>query len=222
MTDSERLKEVEKYTGKSTRALASSLELKQPQTLYDIHKGKHGISKALANIIHAKYLNINPFWLLTGEGKMFVNKTQTEELADRISEIITDLQYEKLTNINESFGLKENELGRFTNMFVFPSVPFDFVKFLREYPEYNLKWILTGEGSKFNGNEEECLQKIKDRIYHKNHPEYFLNEQKETQETPSHTQDAAKFWEQIAFQNEQLQEKDEQINKLINLLEKLG
>lgn len=70
MNDSQRIKEVEKYAGLSTRALALEVGLKTPQTLYDIHNGKHGISKDVARAITAKYLNINPDWLLLGVGDM--------------------------------------------------------------------------------------------------------------------------------------------------------
>ncbi|MDP3452888.1 MAG: helix-turn-helix transcriptional regulator [Bacteroidales bacterium] len=78
MTDSERVKLIEKTYELSTNALAKALNLKSAQTLYDIHKGKHGISKELAEKIHAKYLNINPTWLLTGVGDMFNAKPSNE------------------------------------------------------------------------------------------------------------------------------------------------
>ncbi len=70
MTDSERIRAIEKLKNLSTNALAKDLGLKAAQTLYDIHKGKHGISKELAEIISAKYLDVNKLWLLTGEGEM--------------------------------------------------------------------------------------------------------------------------------------------------------
>lgn len=70
MNDSERIREVERFLHLSTRALAFEIGLKNPQTLYDIHKGKHGISKSVAADITAKYLNIDYKWLLTGEGEM--------------------------------------------------------------------------------------------------------------------------------------------------------
>lgn len=70
MTDSERIKELKNYSGLSYKKLADRLKLKTPQTLYDIEKGKHGISKNLADKIQAEYLDINPVWLLTGEGEM--------------------------------------------------------------------------------------------------------------------------------------------------------
>lgn len=39
-----------------------------PQVFYDIKKGKHGISKALAEKIHAIDERISVAWLLTGDG----------------------------------------------------------------------------------------------------------------------------------------------------------
>lgn len=74
MTDSERIRAIEKMKNLSTNALAKQLELKTAQTLYDIHKGKHGISKDLAEIISSKYLDINKLWLLTGEGEMLITQ----------------------------------------------------------------------------------------------------------------------------------------------------
>lgn len=81
MTDSERIKAIEEYTGLSTRALSLAIGIKTPQTLYDIHKGKHGISKGLARSITAKYLNINSEWLLTGEGPMLKPESSQSEVA---------------------------------------------------------------------------------------------------------------------------------------------
>ena len=69
MSDSERLKEVIKQYSRSTNAFASFIEIKSSQILYDVLKGRNGISKELADIITAKCLNINKYWLLTGEGE---------------------------------------------------------------------------------------------------------------------------------------------------------
>lgn len=70
MSDSERIKRLEEYTGLSLNKLAAAIGIKSPQTFYDIKSGKHGISKDLAERIKAKYLNINISWLLSGEGEM--------------------------------------------------------------------------------------------------------------------------------------------------------
>lgn len=114
-------------------------------------------------------------WILTGEGPMLkTNEVHPiEQLADRLSQIILDLEYEKMDNIAQCFGITSLELGNFTNNFIFPSHPFDFVRFIIEYPEYNYPWILTGIGPRFNINEETALKTIKQRIYERNHPEYF-------------------------------------------------
>lgn len=72
MSDSERIKKLEEFTGLSLNKLAAAIGIKSPQTFYDIKSGKHGISKDLAERIKAKYLNINMSWLLSGEGEMTI------------------------------------------------------------------------------------------------------------------------------------------------------
>lgn len=72
MTDIEIIAKVAEYTGLSFNKLAKEIGLASPQTFYDIKAGKHGISKELAEKIHARYLNINEAWLLTGNGEMLV------------------------------------------------------------------------------------------------------------------------------------------------------
>lgn len=71
MTDSQRLEKIVNLSGMSTRAFSHHIGLKGPQSLYDILKGRHGISKQMANRIHAKYLNFNLGWIMTGEGEMY-------------------------------------------------------------------------------------------------------------------------------------------------------
>ena len=84
MTDIEIITKVAEYTGLSFNKLAKEIGLTSPQTFYDIKAGKHGISKELAEKIHARYLNINEAWLLTGNGEMLV----AENAATRITEMV--------------------------------------------------------------------------------------------------------------------------------------
>jgi plasmid maintenance system antidote protein VapI len=84
MTDIEVITKVAEYTGLSFNKLAKEIGLTSPQTFYDIKAGKHGISKELAEKIHARYLNINEAWLLTGNGEMLV----AENAATRITEMV--------------------------------------------------------------------------------------------------------------------------------------
>lgn len=88
MTDFEKIIEVCKIDNLTLNALAQHLGLKTPQVFYDIKKGKHGISKALAEKIKDKYLNINLSWLLADEKNMF-KKEADEVIEDKIRE--TDL-----------------------------------------------------------------------------------------------------------------------------------
>lgn len=80
MTDKERINELKKFLGVSLNKIASESGLGSVQILYDITKGKHGISKDVALKIVARYPNINPMWLLTGEGEMQLpDKTQHDQ-----------------------------------------------------------------------------------------------------------------------------------------------
>ncbi len=67
--DNNRIEVLMRHLGLNARKLAMSVGV-SPQTIYDIQKGKHGISKDLAEKISAKYLNVSRLWLLTGDGEM--------------------------------------------------------------------------------------------------------------------------------------------------------
>lgn len=79
MTDIEIIAKVAEYTGLSFNKLAKEIGLASPQTFYDIKAGKHGISKELAEKIHARYLSINEAWLITGNGDMLKSEAQYVE-----------------------------------------------------------------------------------------------------------------------------------------------
>lgn len=146
-----------KENGISKADISRKLDI-LPQSLNNVLNGNRGISDTFIDALTDAY-DLNHFELVS--------------LADRLSLVIIDLQYEKIDNIAQCFGITGFELGNFTNNFVFPSTPFDFVGFIKEYPEYNYQWILTGIGERFNIDEETALKVIKQRIYEKNHPEYF-------------------------------------------------
>lgn len=129
MSDSERIRRLEEYTGLSLNKLAAAIGIKSPQTFYDIKSGKHGISKDLAERIKAKYLNINISWLLSGEGEMTTpsviqnnengnninghsvkveHKTDIEKLLDTIKEC-HELLRKKDEQIDRLLTLLENK-----------------------------------------------------------------------------------------------------------------
>jgi len=83
MTDSEKIREIEKRFNFSTRALAKYLRLKSPQTLYDIHKGKHGISKELAQIMAQRLEGVSLAWVLTGKEGYNLNKDHGDNLGSK-------------------------------------------------------------------------------------------------------------------------------------------
>lgn len=80
MTEKQRIEKIREYSGVSLRKLSEEIGLKSPQTLYDILKGKHGISKDLATKIHSRYLNIDYTWICTGEGEMMIPTEQSNQV----------------------------------------------------------------------------------------------------------------------------------------------
>jgi hypothetical protein len=82
MTDKERIKEIINFSKMSVRRFGEHIGLKTPQILYDIIKGRNGISKDLAEKISAKCLNFKFTWILTGEGDMLVSEPLVSEISD--------------------------------------------------------------------------------------------------------------------------------------------
>lgn len=80
MADSERLKEIIKSSKMSTKAFSESIGLKTPQILYDILKNRNGISKDVAEKIHAKCVNYNLAWIRTGDGVKFKDENKNDNL----------------------------------------------------------------------------------------------------------------------------------------------
>lgn len=72
MVDSERLSEIINSSGMSAKKFGEYIGTKSPQVLYDVLKGRNGISKELADKIHAKCVNFEYAWILTGNGNMYV------------------------------------------------------------------------------------------------------------------------------------------------------
>lgn len=69
-----------KWAGLSVNSFALAIGLNRSENLYQIKRGKNGISRELAGMISAKYPQISKGWLLTGEGDMF-----TDEAVRRVS-----------------------------------------------------------------------------------------------------------------------------------------
>lgn len=60
-----------KYSGLNAKAFSEKIGLERPQAIYDLIKGKtKSISPAMKNKILSVFTEINPSWLLTGEGEM--------------------------------------------------------------------------------------------------------------------------------------------------------
>ena len=89
-TPAERLKIVIENAGMSTYALSRHIGFQRPENLYQILRGKCGISKNMANIIHQKFPRYSIDWLIYGD-----NDSQ-ETLHDNIVRIPLYNNYETM------------------------------------------------------------------------------------------------------------------------------
>lgn len=91
MNDSERLTAIINENGMSAKKFSEHIGAKSPQVLYDVLKGRNGISKELAAMIHAKCVNYSYAWILTGKDG---EANQTNQLSDSITYTYSDTMNE--------------------------------------------------------------------------------------------------------------------------------
>mgnify|MGYP002672332771 FL=1 len=82
----ERIRELREFLGKSQEDFAQSLELSR-NYISLVENGQRNMSSHTIKVLCTLY-DVNEIWLRTGEGMMFVEKTEDEE----ISEMLADIQ----------------------------------------------------------------------------------------------------------------------------------
>jgi len=75
----ERIKLLLRFLKTSPILFSRSLGYKRPDTIYNVLNNKYGISSDLVNKIISKYPEINPQWLLAGEGEMIRDKNKVDK-----------------------------------------------------------------------------------------------------------------------------------------------
>lgn len=97
------------YTKLNPKSFSEKIGLARPQAIYDIQKGKtKNFSHAMINKIISVFPEFNKSWLLTGEGKMLIEKEKTTSTENLIKEDLKD----RCKSLEESVRLlkQENEL----------------------------------------------------------------------------------------------------------------
>jgi len=80
MKEHERLKLVRKTLNQTQLEFSEALEIKQG-SYSDVERGKAGISSALIKHLIRKF-NVNPIWLIEGDGNMFIEQHQVNLLSN--------------------------------------------------------------------------------------------------------------------------------------------
>ena len=98
MTDIDRLEKLIEVLSLNYSQFAEEIGLKSPQTLYDIKKKRHGISKLVKSQIFERWPNIRKVWWVTGEEPIFSEHHEdnlgTSPDDKALLDIIKNLQYE--------------------------------------------------------------------------------------------------------------------------------
>lgn len=116
MTDKERINEIINSSNMSARRFGEYIGIKTPQVLYDIIKGRNGISKDLAEKISAKCVNYNIAWLLTGEGEMLKEPQPTLKASGGIDEYAKMSLTDRLGRFRQGESNCLNELQQLPNV----------------------------------------------------------------------------------------------------------
>lgn len=83
----ERIKKLRKALDLTQREFANQLNIKR-NTVATYETGKSNPSDAAVNLI-CKTFNVSEVWLRTGEGEMFANRSESDELAAAVERLIT-------------------------------------------------------------------------------------------------------------------------------------
>ena len=87
----ERIKELRKVLGLSREEFANKLGLKSRGKIENIELGRTSPDEPFLDLICKTY-NINPKWLRTGRGEMFIELSKDEQIEDFIGELLSDEQ----------------------------------------------------------------------------------------------------------------------------------
>ena len=88
MTENERIKELRKALGLTQEKFGERVGVKK-NTISQIENGVNGVTDQLRLSVFREF-NVNEDWLRTGEGSMFVESNEDEEITKFLGDILSD------------------------------------------------------------------------------------------------------------------------------------
>lgn len=88
MTENERIKDLRKALGLTQERFGERVGLKK-SAISQIESGVNGVTDQLRLAVFREF-NVNEDWLSTGEGSMFVELDEDEEIARSLGDILSD------------------------------------------------------------------------------------------------------------------------------------
>ena len=161
-------------TGKNDNRVTAECEL-SVGLLNKARSGKSDLGKKTVNKILKKYQDINPAWLLSGEGEMFNRDSATSASQVYFSDRKGDFSsmkpgiYERMLHLLDMEGVSIEQYeknhniirGTFNNAIkrADKKITYGWVTgFLDDYPKYSLDWIIFGEGEPLRGNRQMVVK----------------------------------------------------------------
>lgn len=139
-------------------------------------------------IIINTYPDLNIDWLIMDNGPMLKQASKglrpVESLATRVSEII-ELIYNPISKNNDLerianlMGITYEDLQDFRVNGNYPKTPIDFTSLIKEYPEINQKWLLTGIGEHLSVDKDVFRKTLLSNYSHQRTIEDTINVNKE-------------------------------------------
>ena len=115
-----RLKQIRKKLGCNQNEFAEKLGI-SVSNISSYEAGRRNPSDAVINLICEKF-SINKEWLETGNGEMFIQKTENEKIAEFLADVLKagedDQRYKFITAISQLDEDEWNTIQKMAEMFV--------------------------------------------------------------------------------------------------------
>ena len=121
MTDKEKIEKILNYFGLSAKKFSEKIGLESPNPIYYVQRNRNNLSKELAKKICITYSELNLNWLLTGEGEMLKDNTNSSVFGNKINgnsnitgigNVVNKSEYTEIEHYKQLLMKKDEELQK--------------------------------------------------------------------------------------------------------------
>lgn len=161
--DGVRLEEIAGDLSLKLASLAKLLKADSPaQWIYDVTRGKSGISKDVAKRIVELFPEYNIAWVCFGYGDKFNNDNLQEKGATFKDRLIEFLAYLKIGQgaFEAKTGISNGSISKIKDGMSTASID----KIMTVYPNLNIEWLISGTGEMIKVKESYVAYEDKERV----------------------------------------------------------